>query len=507
MASASTSAVGRKPKYQYLTLKEAFELLTQKYSTNETGCVKANIYAIVIEYSSIRETRGTDKMCLLKLFDNTVADIGYPEGVEMLCFASNPEKLPIPNSLGDIIRMHRVEINFWKEKMQLVAKIKPNFPFHYTIFPFEGEIKAYMSSSNNFTFEDNDITQVKKLRSLHCAELCSVPRDEQKSFVRRICDITPKDVSFDLLCKVLYVERAGNALEYLVWDGTDTKPLLINEDTTSVVAQELSLQQDFEIERSQLKLEVLKAFKLDTLEANYGTIFPIHVVSSGQADTQQITAGSWIKFRHLRCAVVAGQIQALYSNESRWGKHIPNDILLNDLRTRIANSQIAMWAPCNRSNFRTRTTHSRHRVSSIRQIRMDAQKGLPNKYRVHARILGYFPSSFENFCKIRKCKDGTKKGVLTLRLRIEDGTGDLDVILWDETAEQFLGVKAEDLDTKNHNYEALAQHIDNLMGFHTSEESNDEVVWADLCIFSYFKDKEDPWNTCNYRVFDTYYKE
>ena len=104
---ASTS--GLPSRYTYSTLKDAYE----KIEGGQAQKLTLNFYCTVLDCSSIRETKGTDMVCNLKVADGTTAEMGFDDGIEMVCFCapSQQELMPIPNAQGDIIRMHRVVIS------------------------------------------------------------------------------------------------------------------------------------------------------------------------------------------------------------------------------------------------------------------------------------------------------------------------------------------------------------------------------------------------------------
>ena len=64
-----------------------------------------------------------------------------------------------------------------------------------------------------------------------------------------------------------------------------------------------------------------------------------------------------------------------------------------------------------------------------------------NRYRVLARVMGYEPAQPEHFCKKMRRADGTKAYTFSMRIRLEDSTGELDAVLWAKDAETLFQLK------------------------------------------------------------------
>ena len=112
------------PSYDYVMLAEAAE--RQRLS---------NLYAVVVECSIPRPTKGTggylhallslvcshlssqvvllsDMVSNLRLVDpSTATNPQFPDGFEMLAFSAQQHHLPTLRRSGDIIRLHRVTVS------------------------------------------------------------------------------------------------------------------------------------------------------------------------------------------------------------------------------------------------------------------------------------------------------------------------------------------------------------------------------------------------------------
>ena len=99
--------------YEYVTLAQARrpEYL-DKY---------INVYAIVTDARPVRRTKGQDLIASFTLFDESLAN----EPHEVVCNVFGKESdLPRVKELGNILRIHRVQVNDWQGKLQFVGNIK-----------------------------------------------------------------------------------------------------------------------------------------------------------------------------------------------------------------------------------------------------------------------------------------------------------------------------------------------------------------------------------------------
>ena len=70
-STAAATASGRASvKYKYQTIKEAYDLVM----SSDVQQKVVNLYCVVMECSNIRNTRGTDKVCNLKVADSSTSE-------------------------------------------------------------------------------------------------------------------------------------------------------------------------------------------------------------------------------------------------------------------------------------------------------------------------------------------------------------------------------------------------------------------------------------------------
>jgi hypothetical protein len=341
--------------------------------------------------------------------------------------------------------------------------------------------------------------------------------------------------TFDLLCKVLYVghgnqrqhgqgeqqqqqQEDGDGMLIRVWDGTDVMPCTIMTDETDFFED---IYPDYRgiAERLELTTGELTGLDPSALETKVGTALAIKVPPKMRKAVEDISRNSWVMFRNLRSMIIQGQIQGLYTEKSRWGTYQENQGILSRALAKHKANLVSSWAPQPlsadnlRRLLRTRTKHSTKPFTTLRQIRREAGLGKPNKYRVLAMMTGYHPTEFTDFCKKVKKRSRERdhnnkvesQFVFSIKIRLEDSTGELDAILYGEDAERLLGAKACDLrDERNASVAAeIGRRCHTYMGFGAEGEEEDKIEWLDLCLFNYFTDAKKPWDSCNFRIFDS----
>lgn len=85
-----------------------------------------HIYGVVVDASFPHKSFKTDKfICSLKITDASmgVDERGIAETCSLVLFAKKFEDLPNCSKVGDIIRVHRATVGFYKSKKQFTANI------------------------------------------------------------------------------------------------------------------------------------------------------------------------------------------------------------------------------------------------------------------------------------------------------------------------------------------------------------------------------------------------
>ncbi|XP_078077329.1 protection of telomeres protein 1 [Mustelus asterias] len=88
--------------------------------------------------------------------------------------------------------------------------------------------------------------------------------------------------------------------------------------------------------------------------------------------------------------------------------------------------------------------------------------------------------------------------VFVMRFTLDDGSGSLDALLWDE-AERFFGISATDVVVDDALQEKLTRIMDTLCPPRTSK---DDCPWLECCIKSYYVNEGSEQKT-HYQIFDT----
>eukprot|EP00736_Rhodelphis_marinus_P009627 Rmarinus@m.16072 len=223
----------------YLRAKEMFVALTQNSSNRVVGpplkrrnvstdyayrklldvqlFTKVNLYGVITDYRDPYKSRGQDYTCSIDIRDESVT-----EPMKINIFRSEARELPRPRAVGDIIRVHRLDIGRYHDKPQ--GKIaKTDTITHWVLFSGSGsDAEPYARSSVKFTLNDADRRRTSELRSW-CSSHLSTQRLTVGTDTRRfaINDLTPATDQFiDLLCYVWKSASTQSGQFLVVADGT-----------------------------------------------------------------------------------------------------------------------------------------------------------------------------------------------------------------------------------------------------------------------------------------------
>jgi len=100
---------------------------------------EANIYSVVIGFGGVKQTNKGDWMMNVTLLDDTCGestDIPIP----LIIFCQHRNHLPDLRRAGDVLRLHRVRVQEYKEGLQLMAQRSTGFT-------------VYRESSDSFCFD------------------------------------------------------------------------------------------------------------------------------------------------------------------------------------------------------------------------------------------------------------------------------------------------------------------------------------------------------------------
>ena len=393
----------------------------------------------------------------------------------------------------------------------------------------------------NYTLASEDAAWLARMRNggggpgsdaapAPAAPLVVAPSPHERTFSA----LSPHEkFSIDVRVKVLL--KRGPFL--YVWDGTVAPQLdLQTDDSPDLVASGLT---DDLLERFELKPDLLLALDPNTPEAKVGTIVAVRVPPQMAREAASVPVGAWVALRNISRAVITGLFALFWTQDTRWSAidpptHAPTLPTLpttNPAANPAAACLPPPWLPPSIAHGRpslTTTLHPQQPFASLRDVRVKAKLGVVGKHRVLARVVGFFPTRIERFvvrqgAKRRHTETETQingsgtiggngegggeggegrggegrgggEGPSTvagprfyLRLRLEDPTGDLDVILSGPVAEAVLGMTAQEAAADAN---ALARRFYPLCGYDEEEVEGGPpppIEWLDLCIFSYYR--------------------
>ncbi|KAK9811666.1 hypothetical protein WJX72_008016 [[Myrmecia] bisecta] len=450
----------RRPPYDYLTLEEADRLPPRAPGEPEK---LRNFWAVVAECSAPRPTKGTDWVCNITVTDPTTVLLplgSLQGGVEVLVFGAEAA-LPRLRKIGDIIRLHRISVNHYHDKLQLVGKVCR--PLQYCLFEGDSEDQApYQTSSSTYTHDEHSRTILASLRAFQRSLQADHPGHigGSTAYLRRIKDVRPKDF-FDIVCRVLAVE--GDSLNdgvLHVWDGTDAMPFPPGFDSREGPQENLgsTAESDQAWQSARPRFLPLQdsAGILVELPVS-GTALPIVMFNMHTIKYKDLSdapslkvplpaAGAWVKLRNVGAWVVKGQLQGFFHASTKWAPWQPDQEATEEHSKRIAQNNVAGWAPGSLDDMLARTQHTQP-FASLRQVQSAAGAGIPRKFRCLARIIEHLPEDVRDFCSTKASCGLPREGYMyTVKLRLQDATAELDVLLFGEDGATFFqAVPPQDL--------------------------------------------------------------
>ncbi|GAB4820360.1 hypothetical protein N2152v2_007406 [Parachlorella kessleri] len=493
---------------------------------------RQNLFAVVAEYSLPRRSAGTDYFTNLQLVDPSTEGMQRP--VEFLAFAPSEAQLPRVRKPGDIIRLHRVLSKHYKGKPQLMGKItatREGPPFAFCLFDsdVQGDKRPYQCSSANHWWDEREERILHALRTFVTASVAPTHLAPPSEYLRPIRDMRP-GAFVDLVAQAselgsssrgdIAVVGYGPALDdfphwraMFVWDGTDALPFPYRYDTRSGEEEGLSAEQVQLIRKlrplpSPLFAEAPPAGAPVPLPP-LGTILP--VVIQGQEGLLGSVApgvGSVIKLRNIGLRVVQGQLQGYFTRTSKWAPWQEEQGAVAAYLHRVEHNEVAGWAPPGPEELLAHSRHPSRPFTTLRQILADAPLGVPRKYRALVRVVDYSPQDPAQMCSSSaECgleSDAAPGYVYTLKLLLEDATGQLDAILWGQHALDFLpGLPAQDLSLDPQASQELLDRLQRLLGAGSEREGG---PWIDVCLKAYDTPADPgqpPGHQRQYMIFDT----
>lgn len=499
----------------------------------------ANIFGIVTEWDAPRKTRKADLICTLKLVDPSLNDTRTEEqyAVELSVFAPDRAQLPHFRKPGDIIRLHRVRINLFNGRLQLVASLGAQargFGNAASFCIFDGSIapnadphQPYQTSSRTYHFDPREAAILAHLRAfVQSGEWRSRDHGAEK-YLRRInnvmLDAPARGMAFaDLVACVLAVTPTtpGPGIAW-VWDATDAPPFPPDDSTDTTtgpdgqgVADEL---------RTALLLQ-RKIFPMSELPPaaaaalpSLGTAVPIFFRGNILELPQP---GTWVKLRNCGFQVAEGQLQGVITGKSRLLQWHEDEVALQEYARRLAQKELSSWNPGTREQWKGSTVHIDRELTSLRHVFADSVTlgGRPMAYRSLVRVLSYWPSrtEIETACVPARASweaaqaegySDSEQWLFAVRLRVVDGTGTVvDVDVFGVDGQEFFHdvIPPQDLRTSPEAKARLVAALDGLMNSRTRDEP---PKWLELSFRSFFPEIQNGMTAgrreARYRLFET----
>lgn len=171
------------------------------------GDKKQNVICVVKEFTSPAPSRGSDYYCLLTLVDESNPD----DGLRVVIFNKDADKLPQVQREGDIVCIHRLEAKIFNGKIQLEGGC------YSSSIRFSGETRKKVkprTGSLTFTLTPADRDRVRELRRWarrrrEDSHLCTLQSVYPNSYCDLVCQVVSVTISRVPFCMVLSV-----------WDGT-----------------------------------------------------------------------------------------------------------------------------------------------------------------------------------------------------------------------------------------------------------------------------------------------
>ncbi|CAL8469199.1 g8740 [Coccomyxa elongata] len=481
--------------------------------------MECNLYAVLVECSVPRPTRGKDWVCNARLVDPST--LGHPhlqEGVEVLMFGASPEFLPNPDSVGDIIRIHRLVVQEYFNKPQLKATVGPRKRCQYCLFhgqEAEGEpTLPYKASTPGFTMSDREENLIKLLRNAMHLIHGSVETGPPSKYLRQINELDPRNMFtetadgllerntfFDICCKVLHVQGEGNRKTLYIWDGSDAPPFPIRADTRYDFADDLKVQPD-EVEHEELlqftpvELPLQECGDVPRL----GTAMPVRMYGLGglQQEVPLPQPGTWVKLRNIAACIISGQLQGLFRKSSKWTPWSPSQDVVHALDRREEDGIIQEWAPQDRQELLASPSalFAEKPIQTLREVAQIGAQGRGTKHRCLVRVVQCNSQDVARWCsRAEACgvTGDTGDWVYTFQLRLQDATGEVNALIFRQDGTTFFqGIPAEDLSANPAQLDVLRSAAESLLG---------DDAWIDCCLNAYTK--QDPVPMRLYRMFGT----
>lgn len=455
--------------YVFMKIRDATTAINQK----------VNLIGVVVEFGFPKKTSGTDCFCKLKIVDES-----HPKaGIWVNVFAPTMEMLPHVGLAGDIIQLSRVMMKTFKQEIYAVFNKK--FSSFALYKGKDDEDFVPYQYSSRFCQREQDKEFIAGLRRW-LVDFKFEEGSDNFSFLREI----KEGARVNLACKILHTSEINkDELMLYVWDGTDTPPASIHKKLEEERDNQLALQ----LEPFPLSRSILCMFP------TVGTVFRVVLDKAMEKYVlHSLKIGEWVKLLDLRCEVNAGLWFGVLKSDTKL-QYIPKeDDLILSLESKYNERLSLQWG---RLPYWCFPWHSR-----LTDVDADADHApfltlmdvltyseVTAKFKCVARVVASFPWRAEDF--------RSPSGIYRIRFTLEDPTARIHAYVCGEDGERLFDgyPSVDDLRKKRDKLLGLA-------GSNNQQESENaprNPPWVQICLKSYYLDKQKPWETRNYRIFGT----
>ncbi|XP_068665564.1 protection of telomeres protein 1b-like isoform X2 [Aristolochia californica] len=446
------------PNYVFLPLKDAMACIN----------LRVNLLAVVVEIGTPTPSKGRDYVCTLKVMDPSFDN----DSISVTFYSESKTKLPTVKSLGDIVILKRVVMRVHKNEV-------------YALFDKKLSAFALLGGESTGSFlpyqicfevaiDDHMQTCIGQLRTWLIGHPFSAGVNVNFLLLRDI----KTGQYVNIVCKILHVLEIPLVgwIVYL-WDGTDCPPIKFCIECDA----EGDTLHPLELEPLPLPRSILCSFP------SIGTVLRVIVTKSYEG-----LKGQWVKIRNFICQAQSGLWR---------GVMMPcTEVLLLSNKDQIVRERKRLYRERLSSNLNrlplssfpwpsriTETDHSRARFSTLMDVLTD--KEVTFKYKCVVRVVTTHPWQVEDF-------RSPVTGKYRIRFTLEDPTARIRAGLFDDDGEKFFGgYPANDV---------LRSKMNKLNGISDDHElASRNPPWVQVCILSFYQDKNDKWGSRKYRIFDT----
>ncbi|VVB13435.1 unnamed protein product [Arabis nemorensis] len=429
--------------YKFLRIQDAFKALH----------IHVNLIGIIVELGF---HNGSDCSCTMKIVDPWHSGSGLP----VKFIARTMQALPRVESIGDIISISRVKIVLFNRKITALWNETSSSSFALFSGIYDEDCVPYQSSPK-FQMREQDKNLLSNLREW----MLTHSFEDGSCYFTSLKDIKEGECS-NLSCQIVHISKDDKDRWYMfVWDGTEMPPCNI-----VVKSERFRLC----VEPEMLPIHVLRKFP------TCGSVLRIVVekVSEKQA-IHCLQPGQHVKFLNLFFQVNMGLWSAAFTPSTKMQYTMSTEIQALRPQRFLLTLFLIM---CPLHSGITGVAHEDAPFVTLMDIL--TYHNVTAKFKCVVR-----------FIQVRKFHDSN--GKFKLLAILEDATARICASLYADEGEKFFGCDQSD-------EEALIKKLNRLLGGEEMDQVPRNPPWVQCCLFSFYRNKMDPWGSKRFRIFDTW---